>query len=250
MGISQVLWGSVGSGEGIREWKQLCRGAQGWAWFGGSSCFLNQRWGSPSGQWQVHPTLESSGPQGPAAPEPWVWTPRGQVGRAGRLLPPQDVRGPGCCQGGRGWRGRPAWEEDTLGQLVDSGRPHQDCASVRGLLGHEEVQLVGLSEQAWGGSRGGGGSSFADAQTSPAFFLLVTGKGALTGVSRGTTFVPRAYQGWSLGLLGEAHAVPVQPCPPGPGGIGQEALVWPAPAHKLPSPCPEGALTLHVGFSF
>lgn len=61
-----------------------------------------------------------------------------------------------------------------------------------------------------------GGSSFADAgpQTSPAF-LLVTGKGALTGVSGGTTFVPRACQGWSLGLLGEAHAVPVQLCPPG-----------------------------------
>ena len=120
---------------------------------------------------------------------------------------------------------------------------------MRGLLGHEEVQLVGLSEQAWGGSRGGGGSSFADAQTSPAFFLLVTGKGALMGVSRGTTFVPRAYQGWSLGLLGEAHAVPVQPCPPGPGGSGQEALVWSAPAHKLPSPCPEGALTLLRLFS-
>lgn len=92
----------------------------------------------------------------PAAPEPWVWTPRGQVGWAGRLLPPQDVRSPGWCQGGRGWRGHPVWEEDTPGQLVDSGRPHQDCASVRGVLGHEEVQLVGLSEQAWGGSHGVG----------------------------------------------------------------------------------------------
>ena len=70
------------------------------------------------------------------------------------------------------------------------------------------------------------------------------------GDSVGTTFVPRACQGWSLGLLGEAHAVPVQLCPPWPGGSGQEALVGPASANKLLSPCPEGALTLHVGFSF
>ena len=84
----------------------------------GPSFFLNRRWGSPSGQWQVQPTSESSGPQGPAAPEACVWTPRGQVGQAGCLLPPQDVRGPGCCQGGWGWRGHPTWEEDMMGLLV------------------------------------------------------------------------------------------------------------------------------------
>lgn len=87
-----------------------------------------------------------------------------------------------------------------------------------------------------GGSRGGGGSSFADAgpQTLLGFLLLVTGKGALMGVGGVTTFVPRACQGWFLRLLGGSPwsagpAVPTREA----GGSGQEVLVWPAPVHKL-----------------
>ena len=174
------LMGICGVGRGNQGIEALCRGAQGWARFGGSSCFLNWRWGSPSGQWQVHPTSESSGPQGPATPDPCVWTPRGQVGQAGRLLPPQDVRGPGCCQEGQRWRGRPMWEEDMMGQLVYVDVHTRNVGLCGGYLGTRRCSWwAGVSRL--GGSRGGGGSSFADAgpQASPAFLLQVTGKEAL-----------------------------------------------------------------------
>lgn len=152
-----------------------------------------------------------------------------------------------------GGGGVPRGKRTRRGQLVDSGQPTPGlCVRAGGTWAPGGAaggpELAGLGRVPWWGWVE---LHYAGPQTSLAFFLLVTGKGALTGVSGGTTFVPRACQGWSLGLLGEVHAVPVQPCPPGrPGGSGQEALVWLAPTHKPPSPCPEGALTLHVGFSF
>lgn len=42
----------------------------------------------------------------------------------------------GASHVGRGLAGGSLWTVDS---------PHQDCASVRGVLGHQEVQLVGLS---------------------------------------------------------------------------------------------------------
>lgn len=78
MGISQVLWGSVGSGEGIRESKQLCRGAQGWAWFGGSSCFLNQRWEAPVGSGRFIPPWNRLDPKAQQPLSPGYGPPGGR----------------------------------------------------------------------------------------------------------------------------------------------------------------------------
>ena len=46
-----------------------------------------------------------------------------------------------------------------------------------------------------------------------------------------------------------ARGVWVPLCPPGrPGGLGEEAPVWPSPGQALRSQGPAGALALHIGF--
>lgn len=43
------------------KYKPMCNRVQGWAWFGGSSCFLNLRGSRPSGQWK-HLDLKAQQP--------------------------------------------------------------------------------------------------------------------------------------------------------------------------------------------
>ena len=92
--------------------------------------------------------------------------------------------------------------------------------------------------------------SFTDAgpQTPPAFALLVTGEEELNGVGEVTTFIPRPCQRGPLGLSGSpGSAGPTVPTREA-WLVGQEALAWPARVQRLLSPCPEGALSLRVGF--
>lgn len=79
----------AGSAE-IRELKHFAE-AQGWARFWRVLLFPELEMGKP--QWAVAGSshLRIIWTPRPSSPHPCVWTP-GQVGQAGRLLPPQDVR--------------------------------------------------------------------------------------------------------------------------------------------------------------
>lgn len=86
----------------------------------------------------------------PSSPPPLCLDPQG-AGRTG--WPPPSS--PGCARS-RLLSGRTEVEGAShVGRGHDGaacvcGRPHQERGSVRGVLGHQEVQLVGRSEQAWG----------------------------------------------------------------------------------------------------
>lgn len=61
-------------------------------------------------------------------------------------------------------------------------------------------------------------------------------------------FHPRPCQRWPLRLSGSpGSAGPTVPTREA-WVVRQEARVWPAPVQRLLSPCPEGALSLRVGF--
>ena len=134
------------------------------------------------------------------------------------------------------------WEDDTW-QLV-----HVTSTPVMWVGGTWTRGGTGGGSEQAGGPRGGGALSFACAGpwTPLAFPLLVTREEELSRVGAVTILILSMLQALGRGACG----VGIPQCPPErPGEDRREAPVWPSPVRKLRSPCPAGALALHVGFT-
>lgn len=218
---------------------QIHSRAQGWAHFEGSTCLLEG--GGSSGQWQVHPNLEASRPQGPAASKPCVWVPRGQQDRppscpehSGSRLSSGRSRDGGALCGKRAWGSLYTYADIHTWSVV-TGR----C---------RPWARVSRTAQ---GSCGRGGSSFACArpQTLLAFHLLVTGEeelssiGGVTPLSPGPASVSPSGSGlgslWSVG-----PAVPTREAWRGEAGSTGVVSSW----TEASKPVSSGSSCFALGF--